>query len=257
MELAAIITTLVVVLLQIITLSHVLGTRKMISELGRQKSNPSSHGERREREFRHNRRNSQDNRSKSQNQSTTTAAVDPVEKSLRDINLKLKNAERDQEFARKKMHDNFSKDHNNRRRDGGRGGRDFRNRDLDNRGNDRRGNWNERNRRDNFQPSGNVNQESEEKIELKNVTEQPLEITPATAGPDLTPSDFGTEELQHGRKFGDKRRMFSAEPQTENDSPSIVSQPVQEPETQEKSEEIAQMTSEETTAETEIRFGRR
>ena len=50
MELAAIITTLVVVLLQIITLSHVLGTRKMISELGRQKSNPSSHGERRERE---------------------------------------------------------------------------------------------------------------------------------------------------------------------------------------------------------------
>ena len=51
--------------------------------------------------------------------------------------------------------------------------------------------------------------------------------------------------------------MFSAEPQTENDLPSIVSQPVQEPETQEKSEEIAQMTSEETTAETEIRFGRR
>ena len=40
MELAAIITTLVVVLLQIITLSHVLGTRKMISELGRRSQTP-------------------------------------------------------------------------------------------------------------------------------------------------------------------------------------------------------------------------
>ncbi|NLG16792.1 MAG: hypothetical protein GX556_05610 [Fibrobacter sp.] len=262
MELAAIITTLVVVLLQIITLSIVLGTRKMVHELNSQKSNASNHGDRRDRDFRHNRRPSQDNRPKAQPQgTTTTAAVDPVEKSLRDINLKLKNAERDQEFARKKMHDgNFSKDQNNRRRDGGRGGRDYRSRDRDNRGNDRRGNWNDRNRRDNnAAPNGNVNPDAEERFEIKSIPEtQVQEIQATTAAPDIVPSDFGSgENMQHGRKFGDKRRMYTSEAKTENDSPSVVAEPVQDSQVQQVQEEIQPASEETTTEGTEIKFGRR
>ncbi len=245
MTLAAIIATLMVVILQIITISLLRSTRKMVREYAEQKPVNSFHNERRDREVRqNNRRPGTENKNRPQmpgNTNNATAVVDPVEKSLRDINLKLKNAERDQEFARKKIQDNFSKD-NNRRRDGGKNGRDQR------RG-DRRSNWNDRNsRRDN--PKTTVeSQINEENEEIKRPIEQPVQEVSAevtTVAPELVPNDYGTDEnLQHGRKFAPKRKFTS----DENSAGS--SEPAQEQFSQEN------IDSSEKAVESEIKFGRR
>lgn len=252
MTLAAIIATLVVVILQIITISLLRSTRKMVREFAAQKPVHSFQNDRRDRDVRqNNRRPGTDNRNRPQmpanTNNTTTAAVDPVEKSLRDINLKLKNAERDQEFARKKIQDNFSKDPN-RRRDGGRGGRDQR------RG-DHRSNWNDRNsRRDN--PRTPVESQNTNEIEeiKKPIEQQPIqevsEVTTVaattTVAPDLVPSDFGTEEnMQHGRKFAPKRK-FQSDENSIGASEQVQDQLPQEgPDNSEKA------------VESEIKFGRR
>ena len=119
MELAAIIATVLVVILQIITIALVVGNRKNVrDQVG--KASPALSNEknedRKERDFRiQNRRPVQDQRPKPPiQQPANTGSVETVEKSLRDINLKLKNAERDQEFARKKVQENFPKDSNRR-----------------------------------------------------------------------------------------------------------------------------------------------
>lgn len=248
MTAAAIIATLIVVILQIITISLLRSTRKMVREFAEKKIGNSFNNERRDRDVRHNqRRPGTDNRNRSQvpaNTNATTATADPVEKSLRDINLKLKNAERDQENARRKIQDNFSKD-NNRRRDGGRNGRDQR------RG-DRRSNWNERNsRRDN--PKTTVESGiNAEKDEIKKPMETSIHEVPevskviAPVAPELVPNDFGTEEnMQHGRRSAPKRKFLSEE----NTAGSL--EPAQEKFSQEKND------STEKTVESEIKFGRR
>jgi hypothetical protein len=159
---------------------------------------------------------------------------------LRDINLKLKNAERDQEYARRKIQDNFSKD-SSRRRDGKNG--------RDQRRGDRRSGWNERNsRRDN--PNTTIESPvNAEKEEIKNQFESPIhevskEVTPVA--PELVPNDFGTEEnMQHGRKFAPKRKFLL----DENSAGAL--EPAQEPFNQEK------IDSSEKPVESEIKFGRR
>ena len=119
MELAAIIATALVVVLQIITIALVVGNRKNVrDQVGKASpalSNDKSE-DRKERDFRiQNRRPAQDQRPKPPTQQpVNTGSVETVEKSLRDINLKLKNAERDQEFARRKVQENFPKDSNRR-----------------------------------------------------------------------------------------------------------------------------------------------
>lgn len=119
MELAAIIATALVVVLQIITIALVIGNRKnvrdQVSKASPALSNDKSE-DRKERDFRiQNRRPAQDQRPKPPTQQpVNTGSVETVEKSLRDINLKLKNAERDQEFARRKVQENFPKDSNRR-----------------------------------------------------------------------------------------------------------------------------------------------
>lgn len=249
----AIIATLVVVILQIITISLLRNTRKMVREFAAQKPVHSFQNDRRDRDVRqNNRRPVTDNRNRPQmpantNTNTTTAAVDPVEKSLRDINLKLKNAERDQEFARKKIQDNFSKDPN-RRRDGGRGGRDQR------RG-DHRSNWNDRNsRRDNPKTAADSQGNNEAEEIKKPIEQQPIQdvsavsaVTPTTTvAPDLVPSDFGTDEnLQHGRKFAPKRK-FSSDENSIGSSEQIQDQLPQEG-----------LDNSDKAAESEIKFGRR
>jgi hypothetical protein len=244
MILAAIIATLVVVL-QIITLSLLRSTRKMVREFAEKKPVSSFQNERRDREVRqNNKRPATENKNRPQianNANNANAVVDPVEKSLRDINLKLKNAERDQEFARKKIQDNFSKDPN-RRRDGGRGGRG------DQRRNDRRTNWNDKNpRRDNPRTTidSQINDENEE---IKKPIEQPIqEVSEITSvAPELVPNDFGTDEnLQHGRKFAPKRKFLP----DENTVGST--EPAQDQYTQENLE------STEKSVDSEIKFGRR
>lgn len=247
---AAIIAAVVVVILQIITLSLLRNTRKMVRELAEKKPANSFHNERRDRDMRQNNRHTanNDNRNRPQpgNTNSSTAAVDPVEKSLRDINLKLKNAERDQEFARKKVQDNFSKDQN-RRRDNGRGGRDQR------RG-DRRSNWNDKNSRHENSRLPMDSQVKEESEEIKKSVELPVQEVPTSSpvvAPELIPNDFGSDDnMQHGRKFAPKRRTLPEE----NSQESVVSssnEPAQEQFNQENND------SSEKTVESEIKFGRR
>jgi hypothetical protein len=146
MELAAIIATALVVVLQIITIALVVGNRKNVrDQVGKASpalSNDKSE-DRKERDFRiQNRRPAQDQRPKPPTQQpVNTGSVETVEKSLRDINLKLKNAERDQEFARRKVQENFPKD-SNRRPNG-----NDRNIGNENPGSNERGNGSDRNSR--------------------------------------------------------------------------------------------------------------
>lgn len=181
--------------------------------------------------------------------------VDNMEKSLRDINLKLKNAERDQEVARRKFQDNgvegAGRDQSRRRnpqenrdgnrggrdgsrgsRDGGRGGRDENrggrdeNRDHRRGGGDRdrnnRNNWRDRNQDRPFQEERQA-EASDTDIPA---TSLPMEadigaitapIAAATA-PEMNASDFDSDNTEHGRKIMVKRRMINDDQPGENAS---------------------------------------
>ncbi len=291
MELAAIITTIIVVILQIITIALVVGTRKIVrDQAGKNNSNFSNDraGDRKDRDFRmQNKRPVQDQKKPSSQQPTNTGSVDTVEKSLRDINLKLKNAERDQEFARRKVQENFSKDPNRRNGNdrnsrGGRDNRDTRdNRDHrhshDRNTRDRRsgGNWQERNKTREPLNFGATPQ-NEEALNIENqnsilAPEQTLNHepiaqvqTPAVVvdnTPDLVPSDFSSDEnLQHGRKILVKRRMLKEDENQSSDENNDInsadfssSNPVSETTNSEESSEV----NNESASEGEIKFGRR
>jgi hypothetical protein len=172
-------------------------------------------------------------------------AVDSVEKSLRDINLKLKNAERDQEDARRKIQDGGinggdrepRRDRDNRgsrdgrdrdNRGGGRdrdnrggrdrdnrGGRDRDNRggrDRDNRGGRDRDNW--RNRQDRpFQEERSAAPADVEEL----ATSLPATDAGAISAPPpvqeaaelLNASDYDAGNTEHGRKISVKRPTLS------------------------------------------------
>jgi hypothetical protein len=113
LALIAVVISLIVFVFQIVTLVLIAGMKK---SLGSIKAAPAPAAERdrfekRDNEFRrHDRRPQQDNRPRQQQQPqpqqqqpAATAAGESVDKSLRDINLRLKNAERDQENARRRM----------------------------------------------------------------------------------------------------------------------------------------------------------
>jgi len=243
MELATtvlIASSVVVLILQIITIAMVVGLKNKVKGLAEEKPAPSQGGERhdrRDQDFRRNRR-PQEQRPGNKPQVTSPVA-DPVEKSLRDINLRLKNAERDQEFARKRMNESFQKDgrrdgDRDRDRDRGGRGRDNRGRDHRRDGRDnrdrRRGNWQE-NRRD-FQPRPNTGTpifgnpqstetpQAETTFEVAQKNEQPQQtpVIPVNEEirhdtPDLSVTDLGVadENLQHGRKILVKRRALNGE----------------------------------------------
>lgn len=214
MEIVAI--TTVVVILQIITLALLRGTRKQIRELVEaQKASPAPYNRdrnqnRRDKDTRSNRRPQQDSRQKT----PLSAKIAPkenesAEKSLRDINLKLKNAERDQNDARRKIQENIGKEQP--RREGSRGGRDS-NRGA-RRGNTR-GNWRERGRADGSQGDSQKSQEASDsgpvvQNETVDKTATPQVIEPVVK--DIPRADVPQENLQHGRKVVVKRRMLNDE----------------------------------------------
>jgi hypothetical protein len=142
----------VVLLLQVIGLVQIAGMQKALRELKEIKASPvvpapprNDRFERKGGDFRRNeKRPYQDQRPprpSSQNRAPVApapaaapvVAADPVETSLRDINLRLKNAERDQDFARKKIQENLSGDRDQHQR-----GHDRSDRDRNDRG-DREG----------------------------------------------------------------------------------------------------------------------
>ncbi|MFP4014348.1 MAG: hypothetical protein ACLFVQ_09710 [Chitinispirillaceae bacterium] len=216
MESAALVLTAstIVVILQIITIALVLSNKKQ-NRRNTKENRPNTHSGHQRAEKRDNRRNSrkpnQDNRSRP-NQQKESASIDPVEKSLRDINLKLKNAERDQEHARRKMQENPS-DNGEKRNDRN----DRRGNRRNNNRRDRKNNNQDRRNRDS-RSNGNTPEASEKPSDfrVKNEVSPKVAEPAANAKPDtpeLIPNDLGVSEenLQHGRKFAVKRRQLSEE----------------------------------------------
>jgi len=201
-------TLLLVVILQIIILSNQTKNANVLKELTTQKLKPhyerDRSRDRKDSNHRQHRKNQYDSRTKSSSPQTAppSGSVDNVEKSLRDINLKLKNVERDQEVARRKIQGNIGKDSSSRRDNRGRRDRNNRN------------NWKNKNNQD--RSSGKNNRQSNSPNKEVNSHDRSTEKKEghppqATSLPDLTPMDFDTDNTQHGRKFMVKRRMLKDE----------------------------------------------
>jgi hypothetical protein len=167
-SLVAIVLSAIAVLLQFITLIFVARMRNSSSAAkeapapsappvsntqqgGRGPSGDRDRFEKRDHDSsrRHDRRNFNDQRDQRPRQQQPAPApapvADPAERSLRDINMRLKNAERDQESVRKNLQENFGNERPPRGgRDGG-GDRDFHRSDRGERGDrDHRGDRGER-----------------------------------------------------------------------------------------------------------------
>jgi hypothetical protein len=246
MELAliAIIIAAVVVLLQIVSLAQIAGIRKSM-RMQQRDSRPQQmpHGDRfdkRNQDFRrHERRPFQEQRPLQP--PAVGTQIDPVEKSLRDINLRLKSAEREQESARRKIQDNFSRGDHPRDRDDRDRNRGNKDRDRNYQRNPRRDNWQDRNRSGGFQqqPQTGPQQRNKPFVEKKELNLPVPEIqtpvqqtaglsTGPAAGQDLGTSDFSSgENLEHGRKIIVKRRMLKddVEAETSAESTSVEEAP--------------------------------
>ncbi|MDR2694267.1 MAG: hypothetical protein LBB74_08675 [Chitinispirillales bacterium] len=142
-------------------------------------------------------------------------SIDPMEMSLRDINQRLKNAEREQDSARKNMRDGDGASGEGRGGGGGRqqqrGGRDGRGGggNRDDKGGHRRDSG--RDNRGGGRPERQERppQEHDRFRHNEYGTDAP-ERPPA---PEIIPNDMGVTEdqLQHGRRFTAKRRMLPDE----------------------------------------------
>jgi len=287
----AIILAAAVLLLQIVSMAQIAGIRKSLRTPREERpAAPQQHGDRFEkrnpdfrRHERHDRRPFPDQRP----QQPTPAAtpIDPVEKSLRDINLRLKSAEREQESARRKIQDNFSNGDQPRNRDDR--DRTRGNRDRDFHRNPRRDNWQDRNRSGGFQqqqpaPAGLPQQQENKPFVEKNETGVPAPETPAPVQQSLPAavqntgdagvSDFNADQnLQHGRKIIVKRRMLKDElpEETSAESTSVEEAPARAPQASAAqvtplfpavhmhTEEETRIGSPDTPPDGEIRFGRR
>ncbi|MBN1758685.1 MAG: hypothetical protein JW863_10225 [Chitinispirillaceae bacterium] len=259
---------IVVIILQIVILGNQQKNTKLLKSLStfKPRNQHPDHGRERNRDrkdnnFKHNRRNQQDfkpKQSSSSGQQTAQAsgAVENVEKSLRDINLKLKNAERDQEAARRRIQENIGEEgsgpRQRQRNDGNRGGRDNNRRDRNN-----RNNWRGRNNQDRPSNSGKSHSPADHHPSEGNTFQESQQAStvsePATL-PDLTPVDFDAE-LEHGRKVQVKRRILKEE------LPGAAQENPAETGTSQNSDavdfSVAESTEQTESSTDEIRFGRR
>ncbi|MBN1306897.1 MAG: hypothetical protein JXA18_03205 [Chitinispirillaceae bacterium] len=268
MEFAVIIlaTLSVVLLFQIIILVNQQKNGKAVRELMAQRAKPfqserERFRDRKENSFRQQRHHHQDAHPKqpqAPSSSTPSGNADNVEKSLRDINLKLKNAERDQEVARRRIQENMGKEHPRRRHHndnnrGGGGRDDGRDHRRDRRDRHNRNDWH--NRKNQEQPYHDAQPPSPDLESPPVVT---AELKPAL--PDLNPSDFDTDTTQHGRKFMVRRHPLQEE--GEKDRPDrtedVSSDPSMAPSPVTDSTTSTETTGQsEQTDDTEISFGRR
>lgn len=229
----------VIVILQIIILANQKKNATLISEFIAEKAKAPSPDrdrfrERRDGNFNKNRRGGAPQNSAKAAPAPSSAMppaanVDNVEKSLRDINLKLKNAERDQDAARRKIGDAIGKDgvapqrQQRPPREGNRENRDSRGGRGGNR-NGRGGN-NFRGRNDSDR-GGEINPPSEDHPAVETYDDAvmqsvdtpqaavpqatPPQVTTPASLPELKPVDFDTD-MEHGRKFAVKRRVLQDE----------------------------------------------
>jgi len=148
-------------------------------------------------------------------------SIDPVELSLRDINQRLKNAEREQDSARRNMRDGDGADGDGRGRDGrpqqrgGRDGRDGRGGNRDDKG-PRRDSGRDGNRgrdgRPERQDRGDGARPPQEHGRFRQ-NEQGTDAPERPQAPEIIPNDttIPDDQLQHGRRFTAKRRMLPDE----------------------------------------------
>lgn len=168
-------------------------------------------------------------------QSKEKKAVTSVEKSLRDINLRLKNAERDQERARKKLGGGPSRD-SDRRPDKGRKQIKRHRRDRD-RDRDRKQNLQRRTPND---VSNNQTRLSQPSSQTEEVSLESLKAAPVP-NQNQTPANSGDQGFGRGSQITVKRRTL--ESKTREDAPQ---------------EQPAEVTSNTSTSETQdVSFGRR
>ncbi|MBN1980648.1 MAG: hypothetical protein JW795_03900 [Chitinivibrionales bacterium] len=266
-------TMTVVLLFQIIILINQHKNGKLIREFIAQRAKSfQSDRDRRDRKdnnFRQHRQNQQDFRSKQPQASSLSAPSgdgDNVEKSLRDINLKLKNAERDQEAARRRIQENFGKDHSRRRHHNennrGGGGRDSgRDHRRDHRDRHNRNNWHDRNNQEKSFQTDHPSSDLESPAAATAAAEVTME--PKVVLPDLNPTDYDGDNTQHGRKFMVKRRLLkedTAEESVASGQADIVV-PGETDASQNGGEESAAIIETapqtEQASDTEISFGRR
>jgi len=159
------------------------------------------------------------------------SSIDPMEMSLRDINQRLKNAEREQDNARKNLRDSDgadgdgrgSRDNRQQQQRGGRdgGGRDGRGGNRDDRG-PRRDNRDNRDNRNGGRPERqdrNDGQRQQQEHGRFRREEQNVESTERPQAPEIVQNDMGAPEdqPQHGRRFTAKRRVLPDDPVTPSD----------------------------------------
>jgi hypothetical protein len=274
LSLIAIILAVGVLLLQIVSLLQIAEIRKSLrmqrDERSPQHMQQGNRFDKRNQDFRrHERRPYQDQRPQPSPAPQASVAIDPVEKSLRDINMRLKSAERDQESARRRIQENFPRGDQHRNRDE----RDHRgNRGRDHNRNPRRDNWQERNRSGGFQqphqaPAATQEPRNAPVVEKRESAVPPTEVAATVQqpyqenGPQGTTAadvDSGGENLQHGRKIVVNRRMLDGEPRN-GASVGAVDAPVSEagPLPAEGREEETRIGDTDINPGGEIRFGRR
>ncbi len=191
------------------------------------------------------------------------APIDPVEMSLRDINQRLKNAEREQDNARKSIRDGDgggdgegrgNRDGRQQQR-GGRDGRDGRGGNRDDRGPRRDSNRDNRGGRPERQDRGDGGRPQQEQDRFRQSEQGVSAPQERPQAPEVASGDTGVSDdyLQHGRRFTAKRRMLpdGAGGQEGTDSPQF--QPTQESAPAGNSDSFG--GQEQSGAET-IRFGR-
>ena len=284
----AIIISAVVLLLQVVSLIVIARMRKTIDSLKEVRTNPAAqpdHSGSRSMEFRRQERRPMSEHRPRQGQNppplAAGPAADPVEKSLRDINMKLKNAERDQEVARRRLQENFPREEGNRDRgDRDRGSRDRGDRNRDDRGGrgprdrdqqrgSRRDNWQDRDRNRNAgvtpqqaAPSPSPVDSEEPVFTRREPPVPPLDIQPMVQESlpeprNIVAADYSAEEaLQHGRKIIVKRRPLKDEAgEGAADATSIESAPANESQPPASAPQEPQVIAEETPP-SEVHFGR-
>ena len=227
MQYVVLFTTLLVVILQFVIMANQKKNAKKIDELMSYRRN-AGHSDRDRSRDRNNgnqrqpRRKRQDHRSKQSNASSGNSndAKENVEKSLRDINLKLKSVERDQDAARRQIQENsFGKDSPKRRSNNSRGNRNDRRDNRRDRGSSRNNNWRDRKGNDSSKTKTEKSEASapifEEKPQIM-VDDAAPQTNASQSLPDLKPVDFDKESTEHGRKFAVKRRVLKEDAGDEN-----------------------------------------
>jgi hypothetical protein len=241
MDVATLVLTasVIIILLQIISIVLIVKNGKALSKSNVPVQNHHAHDARDNRKprddsrFNNRRGGNQDQRPRPE-APKQPQAVDYVEKSLRDINLRLKNAERDQESARKKIKDvvvdgqpnsqngqrRQELNPNNRPNREGRDG-EFRRRDRNRPNNNFRNKDQNQSRPAAEQQASSVDAVPAE-IRMPPIPQMPVAIpaVPVAIAPQVaqveresTPAVVDNAEVFHGRKALVRRRILTAEEQ--------------------------------------------